>query len=57
MSWMTFLGGARRVKEIKLRDYQQDCIEIIDKLEPGSYLIQMATGCGKTRGIPALRLQ
>ena len=33
---------------IQLRDYQQECIELIDKLEPGSYLIQMATGCGKT---------
>lgn len=34
--------------KIKLRDYQQECIDLIDKLEPGSYLIQMATGCGKT---------
>ena len=34
--------------EIKLRDYQEECLEIIDNLEPGSYLIQMATGCGKT---------
>lgn len=33
---------------IQLRNYQQECIELIDKLEPGSYLIQMATGCGKT---------
>lgn len=33
---------------IQLRAYQQECIELIDKLEPGSYLIQMATGCGKT---------
>ena len=48
MSWTTFLGGARRMQKLQLRDYQQECIEIIDKLEPGSYLIQMATGCGKT---------
>jgi superfamily II DNA or RNA helicase len=34
--------------KLKLRDYQEECIEIIDKLDPGSYLIQMATGCGKT---------
>ena len=33
---------------LELRDYQKECLEIIDKLEPGSYLIQMATGCGKT---------
>ena len=33
---------------IQLRDYQQECIDMIDKLESGSYLIQMATGCGKT---------
>lgn len=34
--------------KLQLRDYQQECVELIDKLEPGSYLIQMATGCGKT---------
>lgn len=34
--------------KIQLRDYQQQCIDLIDDLEPGSYLIQMATGCGKT---------
>lgn len=33
---------------MKLRDYQQECISIIDNLNPGSYLIQMATGLGKT---------
>ena len=33
---------------LTLRDYQKECLEIIDKLQPGSYLIQMATGCGKT---------
>lgn len=34
--------------DIKLRDYQKEVLEIIDKLESGSYLIQMATGLGKT---------
>ena len=33
---------------LKLRDYQQDCIDIIQSKPPGSYLIQMATGLGKT---------
>lgn len=33
---------------LELRDYQKECLEIIDNLQPGSYLIQMATGCGKT---------
>lgn len=30
------------------RQYQEDCIELINNLESGSYLIQMATGLGKT---------
>ena len=34
--------------KLELRDYQKECIDLIDKLDPGSYLIQMATGCGKT---------
>jgi len=34
--------------KLELRDYQKECLSLIDKLEPGSYLIQMATGCGKT---------
>lgn len=34
--------------DIKLRDYQQEVLSIINRLEPGSYLIQMATGLGKT---------
>lgn len=33
---------------LKLRDYQEECIELIDNLQSGAYLIQMATGCGKT---------
>ena len=34
--------------KLKLRDYQEEVIDKIDKLQPGSYLIQMATGLGKT---------
>ena len=33
---------------MKLRNYQRECLNIIDNLEPGAYLIQMATGLGKT---------
>lgn len=33
---------------ITLRDYQQECLDIIEAQPPGSYLIQMATGLGKT---------
>lgn len=33
---------------IELRPYQQECVDVIDNLLPGSYLIQMATGLGKT---------
>lgn len=31
-----------------LRDYQQECIDTIESMPPGSYLCQMATGLGKT---------
>lgn len=34
--------------EIQLRDYQKEVLKIIDNLEKGSYLVQMATGLGKT---------
>lgn len=34
--------------KIKLRDYQEEVIRKIDELAPGNYLIQMATGLGKT---------
>ena len=34
--------------DLKLRDYQKEVLEIIDNLAPGAYLIQMATGLGKT---------
>ena len=33
---------------IRLRDYQAECIGLIDSLPDGRYLIQMATGLGKT---------
>lgn len=33
---------------IELRDYQKECIDIIESKPSGSYLVQMPTGCGKT---------
>lgn len=33
---------------IKLRDYQQECINIIEECGRGRHLVQMATGLGKT---------
>lgn len=33
---------------MKLRDYQQACIDEIEARPPGRYLVQMATGLGKT---------
>ena len=33
---------------LKLRDYQAECIDIIDNLDGGAHLVQMATGLGKT---------
>jgi len=33
---------------MQLRDYQRECIDIIQSKPPGRYLIQMATGMGKT---------
>ena len=33
---------------MELRPYQRDCIATIDGQPPGSYLVQMATGLGKT---------
>jgi superfamily II DNA or RNA helicase len=32
------------MNNMKLRDYQSECLEVIKKLNPGAYLIQMATG-------------
>ena len=33
---------------MELRPYQKDCISTIDAQPPGAYLVQMATGLGKT---------
>lgn len=33
---------------IELRPYQRECIDIINAQPPGAYLVQMATGLGKT---------
>lgn len=38
-----------------LRDYQQECHDLIETLDPGSYLIQMATGLGKTATFTTLK--
>ena len=34
--------------ELELRDYQQECVDIINALDSGSYLVAVATGLGKT---------
>ena len=39
-------GGYRNYME--LRDYQRECISAIEAQPPGAYLVQMATGLGKT---------
>ena len=36
------------MNEIQLRDYQQECVDIINNTESGSYLVAVATGLGKT---------
>lgn len=36
------------METITLRDYQQECVDIINNTESGSYLIAVATGLGKT---------
>ena len=33
---------------LQLRDYQRECVELIDGLAPGAYLLQLATALGKT---------
>ena len=38
----------QEVETIQLRDYQKECIDIIESKPSGSYLVQMPTGCGKT---------
>ena len=40
--------GKEKELNIKLRDYQAECIDILGKKGKGSYLVQMATGLGKT---------
>lgn len=40
---------------MKLRDYQKQCVNIIDGLEKGAYLVSMATGLGKTVIFSALK--
>jgi len=37
-----------RTMNIKLRDYQQECIDTLHSKGQGRYLVQMATGLGKT---------
>jgi len=34
---------------MELRPYQKECINKIESMPPGSYLVQMATGLGKTK--------
>ncbi len=41
-------GPTTEVTTIQLRDYQKECISIIEQKPPGAYLVQMPTGCGKT---------
>lgn len=33
---------------VQLRDYQQECLDVIERRGAGRYLVQMATGLGKT---------
>ena len=33
---------------MQMRDYQQECIDLIDSIHGGNHLVQMATGLGKT---------
>lgn len=37
--------------DLKLRDYQEEVLSIINNLEEGAYLIQMATGLRKNGNI------
>lgn len=39
---------------MELRDYQKECVNIINNLKKGSYLVSMATGLGKTVVFSAL---
>ena len=42
---------------IQLRDYQIECIDILDNKGQGRYLVQMATGLGKTVTFANIRRQ
>lgn len=42
---------------IQLRDYQIECIDILDNKGHGRYLVQMATGLGKTVTFANIRRQ
>lgn len=42
------MSSKKRVKDIVLRDYQEECIKAIDEAGAGHYLVAMATGLGKT---------
>ena len=35
-------------KEYTLRPYQQECVDILDKVESGNVLVALATGMGKS---------
>lgn len=36
------------IKNVNLRDYQEECIDVINNLDPGAYMAVLATGLGKT---------
>lgn len=36
------------MRKLKLRPYQQECVDLINKQESGSYIVNLATGLGKT---------
>ena len=42
------MSSKKKVKDIVLRDYQEECIKAIDEAGAGHYLVAMATGLGKT---------
>lgn len=44
----TFAKGRVNKLDIKLRPYQQECLDIIESKGKGRYIVQMATGLGKT---------
>ena len=42
--------------DIELRDYQQECVNIINSLDSGSYLVAVATGMREHHQQPGQRL-